>query len=207
MKKELPNVEVRVDVNEAEDLILSDEERQQLSEELHDELQIMWGAQTATEEVSYNRLALETAILITTGLALNAVVKPFVESIAQEAAKDIWGATKHLVCKIWTRQSDRAYNLSSKARIVLEYQGEFVVIEFRSSLAAQHTSEERFAEVFDEQAQSLAIHWNDIKSEIEELSNKANPSVDQDTVYWVRLAPGLSKGYSLIRLRGWTYLQ
>ena len=189
---------IRINTEGNSELLFSADDRAEITHELGVS-SIVWLPQTedkVNKAKSTHNLTLETSILLFTGLSF-LFGKPFIDGFANEMGKDAWGFIKGIVPRIWKKQSDRVYSLTSRTNVIFELGDNFVAIQFTASMLKKgEASIDELETRFQECLLILAQQWDEIVTEVENMA-KVSP---KGSIYWVRLTP---EGRNIARIPSW----
>lgn len=170
LKKNILNVAVQVRSSNDVDMALTAEDRRLISNDLKPAINAFWLPPIAKDRKE-NTTGFElnsTILIFALGVGFASLIKPFAESVAKEAGKDFWTHIKKLTANIWNKQSQKAYQMSSKTYVFFELKDEYVAICLRLDNAAQaELTIENIEHIISNQLEELNESWDMIQSDIE----------------------------------------
>ncbi len=110
-----------------------------------------------------------TILIFVAGVAFASLVKPFVESIAEEAGKDFWNVLKKALGKTVAQQAAETYRVSGKAYVLTELGEDWVAFYLPLPVVTRFDeipADEYVQSELDEYFTSLSSRWDEIQNTV-----------------------------------------
>lgn len=149
-------------------IAFSSEERNQIEKELGDAFPVNWlpPVLRSREGNDAGNSDHSTILIFVLGMTLSSVIKPFVEEISKEIAKDFWANVKRLYAKLIHKQKAKSYRVSTRAYLFFELNDEFVAVELPAMGGAELTEAE-FVAIIETELARLLEDWDNIVADVE----------------------------------------
>jgi|GEM_PF-3677386 len=161
---------VQIKSDSSSELALTKSEREEIQMELGDEIKLQWLPSFVKdrEDGSNGFSDFSTIFVFVLGVTFASLIKPFFETLSQEAAKDVWEKLKKLLPRLISKQKGKTYRLNTRVYIFFELEDEYVAIRF-SHFPDDKITVHDLEKIIEEEFKNLSKDWEDINKDIKEF--------------------------------------